>query len=154
MRIKNKNDIFAYFEIIQELEPKTILDAGMFLKRIGSVTRQIMNQEVPQEICLNGIDFFPEISFAVWDNIYDRIYTWQDFLDECKGNQYELGIILGSDALLERIDIAELFQVMGDCCGYFLLDYLAVKNIKDIESFRVREIKIEGDVYYFIDRKR
>ena len=93
MRIKKENDIFAYFEIVKELEPENILDAGMFLKRMGSVSRQMMNQGISEEIQLYGIDFFPEISLPAWNNVYDKIYTWQDFLQAKK--QYHLGVVWG-----------------------------------------------------------
>lgn len=152
MRIKKENDIFAYFEIVNELEPESILDAGMFLKRIGSVSRQMMNQEISEEIQLEGIDFFPEISFAAWNNIYDRIYTWQDFLQE--GKQYHLGIVLGSNALEEFVDVVELMERMKNCCGYLLLGDLPEKCKEGIENDKSQEIKIEGEVYYFVDNKK
>ena len=42
--ITNDNDIFVFFEIISQTSPRSILDVGMFLKRIGAVTRaKILN---------------------------------------------------------------------------------------------------------------
>lgn len=154
MRIRKQNDIFAYFETIGMLEPKSILDAGMFLKRVGSVSRQMMNREVPKEVRLEGIDFFPEISFAPWDNIYDEIYIWQKFLEEPWGRYYELGIVFGFGAWKEGPDTEEFFQRVRDCCDYLLLDGLAGKEIKNIEASKIRNFYLEGDVYYFIDNRR
>lgn len=154
MIIRKQNDIFTYFETIQLLEPKSILDAGMFLKRVGSVSRQMMNREVPKEVCLDGIDFFPEISFAVWDKIYDEIFIWQKFLKEYREKHYELGIALGWGALKERLDTEELLRKISSCCDYLLLDGLAKEETKNIENSKIENIKIEGDVYYFIDNRR
>ena len=58
MILKNENDIYIYFETIAQLEPKTILDVGMFLKRIGSVSRKAMDGGVPEDVRLDGVDFF------------------------------------------------------------------------------------------------
>lgn len=154
MRIRKQNDIFAYFETIGMLEPKSILDAGMFLKRVGSVSRQIMNREVPKEIRLEGIDFFPEISFASWDNIYDDVCIWQKFFEESEGRHYELGIVLGFGRWKEGPDTEEFFQRVRDCCDYLLLDRLAGKEIKSIEDSKIKYFNLEGDVYYFIDNRR
>ena len=52
MILKNENDIYLYFETIEQLEPKHILDVGMFLKRIGSVSRKVMDREVLADIRL------------------------------------------------------------------------------------------------------
>ncbi len=62
MILKNENDIYMYFETIEQLAPQRVLDIGMFLKRIGSVSRKVMDREVPAEVCLDGIDF-PNFSF-------------------------------------------------------------------------------------------
>ncbi len=152
MRIKKENDIFAYFEIVKELEPENILDAGMFLKRMGSVSRQMMNQGISEEIQLYGIDFFLEISLPAWNNVYDKIYTWQDFLQEKK--QYHLGVVLGSGELEKYRDVGEIIERMRSCCRYLLLGDLPEKCKESIVNFKVQEIKIEGEVYYFVDNSK
>ncbi len=151
MRIKNENDMFIYFEVIKELEPKNILDAGMFLKRIGNVSRQVMNQKIPKEICLDGIDFFPEVCFPVWKNVYDRIITPQDFMTGCGSEKYCLGIVLGSDGLEKDSDLENVFKKMGSCCEYLFYDCQMVSFMKDVRDKMVRDIRIGQDIYYFMD---
>lgn len=155
MKIKKENDIFTYFKMIQKSESKSILDAGMFLKRVGSISRQIMGERIPEEVRLDGIDFFPEVSFAVWSKIYDKVYSWQDFLNEHKEKHWELGIVLGVDAWRERLDSVELLQRMRYCCDYILLDSSISGEIKEIgiRIDQMKNIKVEGDVYYFIDNR-
>lgn len=75
MIIKSENSIYIFYEIIRQLEPNSILDMGMFLKRVGSVSTKIMGREIPEQIVLDGVDFFPEISFPVWDTIYHQVQT-------------------------------------------------------------------------------
>lgn len=152
MRIRKQNDIYIFFETIEKAEPGSILDAGMFLKRVGSISRQMMNREVSGDVCMDGIEFFPETTFPVWENLYDHIYSWEEFLQRQKENQYELGIILGIDDLRQEVN-GELIPVMKNCCQYLLLDGLTEEEIELIDNKNIRNIKIEGDVYYFIDSR-
>ena len=69
MIIMNKNDIDIYFITIEQLEPKNILDIGMFLKRTGIIIRTI-----PESVQLDSIDLFPEVDLLVWNQLYDNIY--------------------------------------------------------------------------------
>ncbi len=73
MVLTNRSAIYIYFDLIKQLEPKRILDIGMFLKRTGSVSRKMMARQVPESVILDGIDFFPEMNFPVWNNIYNRV---------------------------------------------------------------------------------
>ena len=41
-----KNDIYIFFETMKQLEPHSILDIGMFFKRIGAVSRNAMDEEI------------------------------------------------------------------------------------------------------------
>ena len=61
-----ENDIYLYFETVQQLEPQRVLDIGMLLKRAGSVSRKAMNREVVEGIQLDGVDFFPEMNFIAF----------------------------------------------------------------------------------------
>ena len=75
MILTNETDIYTFFEIIDKSEAGSILDVGMFLKRIGSVSRQVKEKEIPRDRILTGVDYFEEIQCPVWNNIYDKIYT-------------------------------------------------------------------------------
>lgn len=154
MRIKKENSLFAYFEIIEKLEPASILDVGMFLKRTGSVSRQVMNSGVPEKVWLDGIDIFPEISFAAWKNIYNRIFTWQEFLPEISKNEYDLAVIFGSDAIKKHFNINELFLKIESSCRYFLFDSLSEVDVESIANRKGQKVIVGGEVYYFIDNSQ
>lgn len=55
MMITDRNDIYLYFEWIKQTKPVNILDFGIFLQRIGAVSRQVMNCEIPKDIVLEGV---------------------------------------------------------------------------------------------------
>lgn len=65
--------MFLYFKMIQEEPEGPILDIGMFLKRIGAVSRRVLDIEIPKTTVLNGVDAPGTPSFPVYEKIYDRI---------------------------------------------------------------------------------
>ena len=97
MILKNENDIYIFFEAIEQLEPGRVLDVGMFLKRIGCVSRKAMNREVPEETQLDGVDFFPETNFPVWDGIYDSVLDVDGFAAKGTPDLYGLAVVLGTE---------------------------------------------------------
>ena len=70
----NKNDFIAYFQIINQLNAKSVLDIGMFLKSAGCVSRQACGLEIPGHVILDGIDLFPSIHIPVYEKIYNHIF--------------------------------------------------------------------------------
>lgn len=73
MIITNENDIYVYFELIRQTAPETILDIGMFLKRIGAVARSARGCELPPGVWLTGVDVFPDYDFPIYHSVYDRV---------------------------------------------------------------------------------
>ena len=43
---------------------------------------------------------------------------------------------------------------MRSCCRYLLLGDLPEKYKESMVNFKVQEIKIEGEVYYFVDNSK
>lgn len=92
--ITDGNDIYVYFELIRQINPANILDVGMFLKRIGAVARQAMNCEVPRQICLEGIDLFPQIKIPIYRGIYNEIYELEAIDARLSTRHYDLAVLL------------------------------------------------------------
>lgn len=78
--IINQNDMYLYFEIINQIEPDSIIDIGMFLKRIGAISRQVNGFFVPDNVVLDGIDIMPHLSVKVYEKIYDNIASIADLI--------------------------------------------------------------------------
>ena len=144
MILKNENDIYLYFETIEQLEPKHILDVGMFLKRIGSVSRKVMDREVLADIRLDGIDFFPEKKFAVWECIYDSIIDAVSFLKDRREESYDLAVFLGTETLTQKPGFAETAEKAAKCVRYLLADEALPKS-------RIKELNLEGKLYFLFD---
>lgn len=73
LTINDSDDLFLYFAIIKQMKPDSVLDIGMFLKRIGAVCRQVCNSEIPVQIELDAVDYVQE-DFPVYHKIYNNIY--------------------------------------------------------------------------------
>ncbi len=79
--VVNQNAVYLYFEIVRQIKPEIIIDVGMFLKRIGAVSRQAMGMEIGRNVELCGIDAMPECSAGVYGTIYDRIWSIEEFAE-------------------------------------------------------------------------
>lgn len=90
--VTDQDEIYTYFEVIRQLSPACILDVGMMLKRMGAVSRQAMHCVIPQNVRLDGVDFYPEVELPIYHGIYDHIY-----LDSCLPEDvYDLSVCLGA----------------------------------------------------------
>ena len=151
MILRNENDIYIYFETIEQLEPQNILDVGMFLKRIGRVSRKAMDREVLPDIRLDGIDFFPERAFAVWEQIYDSIISVQSFL-ECKRQEtYDLAVLLGTEGLHQKQGFDQVLIKAAKCARYLLSDQKLEQWNKILPERRTKELNLEGQLYFLLD---
>ncbi|GEM_PF-1479871 len=80
--ITDGTDVYIYFELIRQLQPNSVLDAGMFLQRIGAVSRQAMNCEIASDIQLVGIHTKQQKVFPVYHQIYNEIIEIDSFLQQ------------------------------------------------------------------------
>lgn len=146
-----QNDIFVFYEIINDIKPEKVLDVGMFLKCVGSVSRKAMSTEIDEKIWLTGIDLMPVIQFPVLRSIYDEIYTIQEFI--CKEEsitKYDLGIYLKVEnrKLLGK-EMKIMDKILSKCCYFFSndRDLLKVyeKKVKDTIT-----VNVENNEYYIL----
>ena len=163
MIITNENDGYIFFEIIKRLEARSILDVGMLLKRIGAVSRCAMNEEVPKDALLVGVDFFPETDFLVWKNIYDEIISKEEFLTYgnafsgktekiCKEEpSYELAVLLGTEELIEKASLSDMIRSISQKTRYVLTDMVSEEWKRQKPDLRIIDVSVENDRYYLLD---
>lgn len=151
MILKNENDIYIYFEAIEQLEPQKVLDIGMFLKRIGGVSRKAMNREVPAYTCLEGIDLFCDIKLPVWETIYDSILTAEAFLADTDKKRYDLAVFLGVEEAAEKLPLLKMAEALAVCAKYMLLDCLPDVWKSYWKNIPVKDLNLEGNHYYLLD---
>lgn len=148
MVLTNRSAIYIYFDLIKQLEPKRILDIGMFLKRTGSVSRKMMARQVPESVILDGIDFFPEMNFPVWNNIYNRVLDEHSFFGRQMDGKYDCAFFLG---------MKEYPPGQGWLSSYLWADWTAKLSEKtryllsDQEAGGDIHIKVGEDTFYLLD---
>lgn len=151
--LKESNDLFTYYEIINQMEAKYILDVGMFLKRVGSLTRNTVGEQLPENAFLFGVDFTPEKNFPTWENIYDRIRNIPDFMEESLNQIYEVGIFLGVQEALPESILEKLINKMKNCVEYVLID----DTLQCWDAMKVYKRKIpfmvDEKIYYVLELK-
>lgn len=151
MILTNKNDIGVFFEVIEELEPHRVLDIGMFLKRIGCVSRQVMEIGSLEEVILDGIDVFPEVDFPIWKKIYNRIWCIQEFFNNSISDKYDIAVMLGTTGLGKKYLLPVLVETVKGTARYLLIDRLDDEWVNKFSSIEIKELKMEEDIYYLVD---
>lgn len=73
--VRDKNIMYIFCEVINQLEPESILDIGMFFKSIGGVSRQILGIEISDSIYITGVDTDKTNGLNVYSRVYNKIIS-------------------------------------------------------------------------------
>lgn len=146
----NETDIYAFFEIIDRAEVDSILDVGMFLKRIGSVSRQVKDKEIPSNKKLIGVDIFHEVVCPVWNTIYDAIYRPNEFFLPENHQKYELATVIQLEECMDKEEVRSMWKWLSTHVSYIMTDWKLeeVKKIVTVKS--EQEITVDDKSYKFI----
>ena len=145
MCITNENDIFAYFDVINDICPASVIDVGMFLKRIGGVSRQARGVEISRDIKLDGIDIFPDINPKVFNVIYDEIYD-MSLLET--SNKYDLMIMLRTDSFIAGREAEKIWNWAKQNVKYVFTSCEAEYELEELKKKgKVRDIRLENELY-------
>lgn len=150
MIITSENSIYAYFEVISQIEPQNVLDVGMFLKRIGNLSRCAMSQTISDNLQLDGVDFFEECNLPVWKMIYDQVISQEDFMKSPSLEKYDLAILLGARGLETKVLLNELLGKLRNCTSCLFTDVDLSKDRVETRDWNCREIIVEGERFYVV----
>lgn len=150
MILTDETDIYTYFEIIEKAEAKSILDIGMFLKRIGSVSRQVKDKEIPVGKILDGVDCFSSIQCPVWTKIYDKIYSIDELFDSDSNETYELATVLHVQECMSNEIFVAMWKWLCSHVSYILTDVSIDSVGKMIKYDTELPIDVDGKKYWFI----
>jgi hypothetical protein len=84
-----KLDISFFLQCVEQISPQSILDIGMFLKRVGCISRQALDVEIDPTCILDGTDCMPDIQVPIYHTIYDHILPLEDFLTHTTSLEYQ-----------------------------------------------------------------
>lgn len=140
--ITNSNDIYVFFEVISEAQAETILDVGMFLKRIGAVSRQAKSGEIDSEYLLDALDSKDAPNIPVFNNIYNN--TYYSFPEK----EYKLGIMLYPEGVFSEEDIMVFLKGISQYISWLLIDYNTYKKYnKHLTIVKSRELSADDKRY-------
>lgn len=147
--VTDKKLVFFYFKSLQGTENRSVIDIGMFLKRMGSLSRSALDLTIPAETALLGVDSPYAPSFPVYEKLYDRVIPSFKALRE----RFSIGIILAPDMLYSKEEQKDLFLWCAGWCDKTLTDAdLKEKSILDAFGKR-EEIFHEGQRYLALYRR-
>ena len=113
--IKNSDDIYIFFEIFNQIKPRKILDVGVFLKRIGAISRNVMEYEIEDNVIMDGIDLFPEVRCGVYKQIYNHLFEIGGFSFQ---SDYDLIFLIRIDKFMNTEQMNELWKYAASYCKY------------------------------------
>lgn len=152
--IVNQNDVYLYFEIIRQLKPERVIDIGMFLKRIGAVSRQAMNVEIGADVELCGVDVMPECSAGIYDVIYDKVWSVLEFAGAEpaeKEKLYDVAFMLRTDMCIGISDERKLVKRIVKEASYLVADDAGYERNKELLAFKgYRELELDGSGYKIV----
>lgn len=126
--ITDSDMMFYYFQMIQNSGPHTVLDVGMFLKRIGAVSRYAMSTEISEDIILCGIDLFPECQMPIYEEVYNEIIPRDRFFREntrfscVDGETFDIAVMLDVERHLDRDEEEALWDYVLQSAGCIMTD--------------------------------
>lgn len=150
--VNNKNDYYIYFEIINQIEPSSVLDLGSFLKAAGAISRNIMDISISEEIILDSLDFCPKNNILVYEKIYNSIYTEQE-IDELLMKNYELIVSLNAYDYKSSSWLRDFYIKFKDKV-HWILTKADILDIKAIGPFYdTKPIYLDQDAYLLLTSK-
>ena len=122
--IVDSNDIFLFFEVIDRAKPNSVIDIGMFIMRIGAVSRNVKDISVPDKVRLDGLSFEKLPDFPIYKTVYDNIYK------NIPEDEYDLGIMLDVLSVCLESELQSVIEFVDKKVSFLLIDDSSYKKIK------------------------
>lgn len=147
--ILNKNTMYIYYEVINQLEPECVIDIGLFYKSIGGVSRLILNEEVSKKCYLLGVCTDSIEGLDIYNNIYNKIVAENKFYALCQSSskRYKLAIML-SDSIPQDKK-CEFIKITSQISSYILALYTDKELFDD--NLDMVELSVDEDKYILVN---
>lgn len=101
--ITNQETLAIYFHQLNERHPRSVLDIGMVLKRLGTVSRQARTYEISKDLLLCGVDYYSLFHMEVYHKVYNTILSREQFLNNLLSlPAFDMVVLLEMDGVLEK----------------------------------------------------
>lgn len=118
--ITDMDEVFFCFEMLKNLSPNKVLDIGMFLKRIGAVSRQAMSHGISPDIYLCGVEFFSQYNLPIYEKVYDEIWDRETLCE--KNEHFDVALMLDVAEYLSGREWQRLGVYLPQCVTGVLAD--------------------------------
>ena len=145
--IPNKNDIYLFFEIIRQAVPKRVLDVDLFLQRIGMISRQAMNYEIPTDVDLTGWNLSNHTILPVFKTIYDHILP-----HDCKLNDiYDLIFLFHTNESIAHSDKITIWEQLSSHGKHIITDATDSEFLSYMtQKYPCKSITLDQQAYILI----
>lgn len=146
--INSKNDLYLYYEAIEQLKPQRVLDTALFLQRIGAVSRSVLKYGIDADLALDGYDCMKEGVLPVSRAIYTQIYT---DAEQMAGRKFDLAMLLHVSPMQKSEQ--QTFEEILQNCTYILADEKTGKEFSCLRGLPQRTLTVDRDAYIIFGTK-
>lgn len=140
----NDNDLYIYFEVINQIEPDSCIDFGPFLKHSGCVSRQVKNYEISADMKLDAVDFFHRENLKVYGTIYNELISPEKIV--LCDTKYELAMGIGIEGCIDSSGLRGIIEWISDHCKYFFTDMKCDRLAS--AGISVKDVVVDDNHYY------
>lgn len=149
LTITDETDMFVYFEIVKMINPKSIIDIGAFLMRIGAISRQVMSAEISADIELDAITTQKESMPLVYNRIYDEIYEVKDISKLKK--KYDFAYMLYIKPLVDDKTFIMLMRWCVENTKLFVIEETPTIDEYGIDVMQIQLLQLDDKKFYLIN---
>lgn len=144
--ITDTNDSFLYFQAIDLAKPESVIDFGMFLERVGAVSRNVKDKSISETLRLDGHTTSKLPKLPVYSIIYNNIY------EEIPKENYELAIFLYPFEIYEKNEIEKIIDFINKNTKHVLLDKSTYDRLKNkLKQKSTRTLASENRQYCLVN---
>ncbi len=144
--------IEAYYYAIEQKEPTSVMDVGLFMQKIGMISRDFADYFIPDNVPLYGLDFEGKEYFPLYEKFYDKIF---DFNEPDKVDiTPELALFVNIKEFRGKYEPSRLYGWLKEHCDYLFTEYISEEQLDFLKKFgKTNPITIEGNGFVTVDMR-
>ncbi len=146
--LTDPEEMMLYAAMINQIDADHILDIGMYMKRIGAVSRSFQEFYIEEEKDITGLELTP-LRIPIEERLYQRIVP-KDFFGECE-DSFGLVFALHVKELMGSLEYIKMWQWLSGHAGYVITDDVEAANLM---GRRATEFPMTNATYYIIPNER
>lgn len=129
MYITNKNDMAVFARCIEDVDADSILDVGMFFKRIGATARNLFSVFEHKSIILHGVSDKSNASLGLYTTLYDEVYK-----EVPEHKMYDLTTMLRCSQIYTPDRLVKMYSMIRNISKVVMMDRESYAYINENEK--------------------